>query len=644
MSTTELDILRAPAGRRPAPNGPVTARRLRRTALVYGTLCLIGLVPILLQMAPSWQAAGLGLWLPGAGFVAVGGWAVALFPVTLVLFALSVIAWFWAGAVIAPILVWGGAAVTAGAMADAAGGPAAHIIVAFIVGTAAVLLRSRGAAVRKKGEKVFAERLAFLPQSLAEVAEQTARAPDPTTREMTPDQLASLRYVLDRALQPIEAFNGFDIIDQFQPAALRYQLNHMGYALGVAQGAYTPSFQGYMGAAQRNLIEKYLLRRVWDYWVYESCWGHFNFTDFDPAANDNIMLTGWFGAHVGQYMLNSGDRRYAEVGSLTFRLNRKTAYPHDLHTINRSITHNQDGADFYLYPCEPNWIYPVCNHYGMTSLAVHDAVFGTTFAADRLPKWIEMLDTEFTNAQGSIIGLRSQHTGLEVPFPVGETTYSVFENCFAPERARRQWAIARKDLEQCLVEDDQGRPRLKLPGKGLDPGNYKTGFVYTYASVLIGAREFGEDRIAEAAERGLEVDCGGVNVDGVTRYAGGSNLANADVVLGKLMRTGDFRRSFVEGPPKCALEGPVLAEAIYPDVLVARAFSDGENLDLVLYPGRPDEGAGTQTIRLERLKSGRDYSVAGASPGRFTADPDGTAHLDVALVGRTPVTVTLVGD
>ena len=44
----------------------------------------------------------------------------------------------------------------------------------------------------------------------------------------------------------------FTIIDQFQPAALRYQINHMGFALGMAQGMYTPNFHGYLspGAAQ----------------------------------------------------------------------------------------------------------------------------------------------------------------------------------------------------------------------------------------------------------------------------------------------------------------------------------------------------------------------------------------------------------
>ena len=50
------------------PTGPVTAARLRRTALVYGAAWIVGLLPALLGASPGWQAAGLGLWLPGAGF------------------------------------------------------------------------------------------------------------------------------------------------------------------------------------------------------------------------------------------------------------------------------------------------------------------------------------------------------------------------------------------------------------------------------------------------------------------------------------------------------------------------------------------------------------------------------------------------
>jgi hypothetical protein len=62
--------------------------------------------------------------------------------------------------------------------------------------------------------------------------------------------------------------------------------------------------------------------------------------------------------------------------------------------------------------------------------------------------------------------------------------------------------------------------------------------------------------------------------EGVRRYANGSNLANAAAAMGHIARTGDFRRSFAEGPPACTAEGPVLAEAVYPDVLVAKAYSE----------------------------------------------------------------------
>ncbi len=97
--------------------GPVTSARHRRIAMIYAAMCILGLLPTILGMSPALQAGGLGLWIPGGGFLAVGGWAILLFPLTLVLFALAVFAWFGAGMVIAPFFVWLGAALLAGGMA-----------------------------------------------------------------------------------------------------------------------------------------------------------------------------------------------------------------------------------------------------------------------------------------------------------------------------------------------------------------------------------------------------------------------------------------------------------------------------------------------------------------------------------------------
>ena len=627
----------------PSTKGPVTAARHRRNAIIYAMLSVAALLPLMLDASAGWQAAGLGLFVPGGGFIAVGGWAVVLLPITLAIFWLSIVAWFWAGMVIAPLGVWLGSAVVAGFMA----GPEIWAPAAWLSPAAAAavfgVLQYRNAKRHAADREHYKLRQGFVDASLVEVNENTRAVPEAGTRELDPDQLAAVRYVLDRALQPIGEYKGFTIIDQFQPAALRYQINHMGFALGMTQCHYAPNFSGYLGQAQRNLVETYLDPKVWDYWVLESMWGHFNFTDFDPAKKDNIMLTGWYGMHVNQYMLNSGDRRYGEPGSLTFRLNDSTAYEHDAHTLAESVASNYQRSDFCLYPCEPNWVYPICNMYGMSSLAAHDAVFGTTHVNDRLPQWMEMLESEFVDEKGSIVGLRSYWTGLEMPFYNGEAGFAFFANVFSPALARRLWAVGRKELGFCIAENNNGEPRITIPREALsfmdtiDPGNYRPGKMFAYAAIAICGREFGDDALAEAALRSMDEDCGRRMDDGVLSYDEASCLANVWAVEGRIMGNGDFRRSFVEGPPESAFSGPLLDEASYPEVLVAKATSAGEDLDLVLYPGRGD---GPQTIGLARLRAGARYRVAGGgAPREIVADDAGTAQLEVELAGRTALNI-----
>ena len=634
MSVTHPDVLHGPVATERGPRGPITAARQRRTAIFYGLVFMVGLMP-LLTSSPAWlQALGLGLWIPGGGFAAVGGWAIALFPLTLVLFAVSVVAWFWAGAVTAPLLVWLASAFIAAAMTGPAISTTGPVLVPLAMAGVAAFFVRRSLKRQEADLQKAAFRKTYLAESVAEVAERAAVVPAAEARELAPDQIASVRYVLDRALQPLEEWGGFDIIDQFQPAALRYQINHLGFALGLVHANYTPAFHSYMVEAQRKLIDKYRLPKVWTYWIYESCWGHLNFTNHDPAAKDNIMLTGWYGMHVGLYMKATGDLSYAEPGALTFRQNEKTAYTHDFHTIVRSVVDNLNRAPFCLYPCEPNWVYPICNHYGMSALASHDALFGTRYVADILPAWLDRLDTEFTDQSGSIIGLRSELTGIEFPFPTGEAGYVSFANTFAPERARRMWAIARGELAHVVTKDAEGNDRITLPSKGIDAGNYTLGNVPAYGTIMLAAREFGDDALAEAAQRSLDQDGKPTMVDGVLRYAAGSNLANAVTVQGRVMRTGDYRRAFIDGPGEAVLKGPRLKEASYPQVLVARAWGRGEDLELTLYPGAGD---GEQTLGLDQLVPGRTYTVTGATASSLTADPDGRASLNVALSGRTEI-------
>ncbi len=485
---------------------------------------------------------------------------------------------------------------------------------------------------------MHAMRLGYLPKAIATAHAQAAPAPESGERELTAEQLASLRYAFDRALQPIDQWNGFDRLDEFQTAARRYQINGLSYALALSQSGYTPSFHGYLSQAQRRLIDRYLQPEVWRYWVYERTWGHLRLTDFDPASKDNIMLTGFFAQMVGLYQSATGDRRYSEPGSLTFRLKERTSYPHSLRTIAQSVNANFSASPYCLFPCEPNWIYPGCNHYGMVALVLCDRLFGTDHAASVLDRWLHAVDSEFTDPAGSIIGLRSSLTGIEFAFSAGEGAYAQLTNSFHPGRAWRMWATARTELNYVLKLGPDGLNRILLPGPGFDFGNYRGGHGMALAGIACVAREFGDMAIADAAFRSLDETAGRSLEGGVLRYTGMSNWANASAVQARLRFLNSWRETITQGPPASVFRGPILTEARYPDVLVAKAFSRGEDLALVLHPGATP---GPQTLGIERLMPEGRYRITGLPGGEadLTADRDGRATLTVPLHGRTEITL-----
>ena len=146
---------------RPGTKGPVTTSRHRRNALVYGLLCLLALLPTLTGMSAGWRAFGLGLFMPGAGFLAVGGWALLLFPLTVAVFWFSVVAWFWAGMVVAPLTVWLGSAALAGLMVGNAVWAPATILAPLFAAVTFGVFQYRGTRKRAKDRERLEMRRGF---------------------------------------------------------------------------------------------------------------------------------------------------------------------------------------------------------------------------------------------------------------------------------------------------------------------------------------------------------------------------------------------------------------------------------------------------------------------------------------------------
>lgn len=618
--------------RAPLPDGlgriGVTTRRKMLSALAcWGVVWLAAVAAVISDLSHAVTTFALGMVVPGGGLLYAGhpllmvftwlGWLAALF------------AWWAFGPVVLPPLLWLATALLGAAMSGhAVWSWAAALVLAtpFLVLPAAFgIFLVRRSAQRGRGREVNA-RLASHTFTI------TGAPAAPAVAEHSEEDLAALRYALDLALQPLDRFDGFTRIDQFREAALRYQLNELSYALATAQYTRTPAFTGYLAEAQRNAIEKMLDRRVWGYWALENLWGNLRWNP-DPADRENIMLTGYLGQMVGMYETLNDDR-FSAPGALTFRWNDHRVYPNSFGTIAESVHRNMIAGDYTLYPCEPNWIYTVCNTFGLNTLLTHDRLHGTALTADVIDRLHRGYESEFLRPDGRIIGVRSARLGGSWNFwagPAIQLTTALWLHAGLPEYAQRAWWLVR-DQEIRTDGDRIGFP-LRASSR-VDPGNYRLGGAYGQVMIASAAREMGDEEVARTALAGIEELGDPVHANGVRYYAGLSGLGNLYALQFRFNRAAGLRDQIAFGAPPQWRTGPVLADAAYPEVQVARAVTDGHTLDLVLRPGN---GLCRTTVRIARLEPGRVYHVAGAREAEFTASLTGEALINIDLGGRHEV-------
>lgn len=214
----------------------------------------------------------------------------------------------------------------------------------------------------------------------------------------------------------------------------------------------------------------------------------------------------------------------------------------------------------------------------------------------------------------------------------GITTY--FLNPFVPDIARRTWWLN----ETYHLRTAEGGPRHRWWNR-IDPGNYGINTDrFTRAVLAANAREFGDDVGADALVESLAHRI--VEQDGARRYRGLSMWGNLYLALTQFGHEDAFRGLVVDGFPEAWRTGPRLAEAAYPEVLVAYAVTDGQALDLVLRPG---DGPVRTRLGLERLRPGREYAVSGGVAPTVVSDAEGRALLEVDLADRLEVRVSPVG-
>lgn len=636
MSTT--DALRPQRVRPPllddrAPVlAPATRRAMARALAGYLALWAAG-TALAATGRPRLVDLGTSLYFPGAAHVAHGH--VLHGVVVLAGLAAAVLAWWMIGAYAAPIAVW--LADVALAVAMGHGDPTVSGVVASAALVPGVLVVAFLAHVLRHGAR--RRRASSLNRDLAGAVLVTTAVPSRErlpVREADEEDLARLRLALDLALQPLDRFDGFDRRDQFREAALRYQLCILGYALATYRYTHTPAFAGYLAEAHARSIQKMGDRRVWGYWALENAWGRFS-TGRDPVDNDdNIMLTGWQGVSVGMFETLEDDR-FSRPGALTYVWDEEERYAYDLGSLAASVERNMRRSPFALYSCEPRWIYPVCNTFGVNTLVLHDRLHGGSAFASLEERIRRAYLEDFHRPDGRVVGVRSETLGLSWSPWAGDgvwlpTTY--WMHPALPDLAHRSWWLLR---ETVLQERDGTFVLPPSLANRCDSGSYVFGrSAFGRILLAMAAREIGDEEVAANVLADLDATEDMERSGGVARFADVSTQGNLYALMARFGRHAGLRDLVGFGVPEAWRNGPRLADATYPDVLVARAVTDGHSLTCVLRPGA---GPVRTCVVLDRLDPGRTYRVRGASVAELVSADDGTAVLEIDLGDRLELQV-----
>lgn len=201
----------------------VTRARQSRSMALYACCFALATGLVTASARPSIEALALGLIVPGGGFLFWAGpgnpmqvLAIGLFAVSLLVFLVAVTIWFATGNVLLPLAVWLVAALCAAVSGVIGWGeapvniwPLAAQVVPLGVVSALGLAYGTAFFAGRRGLRRRAQLNAYLRSAEAKIG-PAGEAPDPAGDELSREDLQLMRLLLDRALQPVEAFDGFE--------------------------------------------------------------------------------------------------------------------------------------------------------------------------------------------------------------------------------------------------------------------------------------------------------------------------------------------------------------------------------------------------------------------------------------------------
>jgi hypothetical protein len=252
----------------------------KRFLRTYGSAIVIGIALFYGTSSPLFRVFGLNLVFPGAGFLAIGGIKAAIgLVLSAILLLVCMASWLLAGVLasfivhlvlctcIATFLISSGDGEVFAYAVPVALGIDILVYSYFTISSTARL---------KKEEKIRENRNSFLAKAGDSWTEESRAGSPPGSRELSLEQLRWIQWIIELGSQDLNDWSNFTVIDQFQVAALRYQLYVIVYCLATYHTFYVPNYNGASAFAMRNAIEKAQSKKVLGFWKWESMWGNFS--------------------------------------------------------------------------------------------------------------------------------------------------------------------------------------------------------------------------------------------------------------------------------------------------------------------------------------------------------------------------------
>lgn len=321
---------------------------------------------------------------------------------------------------------------------------------------------------------------------------------------------------------------------------------------------------------------------------------------------------------------------------MEFVVTENARYKYDLRSIADAVFRNMDQNRWNLYPCEPNWIYTLCNLVGISGIVAADKVLGTNYGPQLKERFNAALASEFSNVDGTILPIRSELTGFTIPGLAGaisDVAPAVLSGPYLPHIAHRHWALMKRENLQWTKDGKLELVNL-VGADNIDPGNYKAGRGFVRNAMAGAAGEFGDYKIRDELMRQMDEEHFPVYATktGALKNKGLSTLGQCSGLRARIGARGDWLKLLTEGPPDHCFRAPILDKVAFPDVLVAKAYSrDGKSVELVLYNGKQP---GTFRLGFKNMQAGQSYQL---DKEITKADQNGEASFSLKIDGRTAV-------